>query len=1613
MVENKEENKDKTTIKPKKKRSRKILKYIGIILAVLILLPGVLYIRPVQNLVKNVVSEKVSESTGLDISIGRLLLKFPMSISVDDVLILDEKKDTMMACGNLGVSVKILPILIGDVVVKKVEFTSAYYKMMSEDESMTLIAKVDKFKLNRSRVELMVNRIRLSKALLQGGDVYLMLDNRKTKSQPKEEEVSEPSNWMMQLKELDVKDVNYHMAMMPTIDSLAVKLPDAAIKNIAINLLTSKVSVKSLDIDNLKADYFLPTEEEAEAFAKQLPEEIEVDIVVSQPWTIIAERLNLKNSSAVYAVKGAEPQEGLDMAYIAANDINIDIKDFYNQGSKIVVPINNISAKERCGLNISKLSGKFAMDSLSMIAETLKLRTDLSSIDLDAKVDNSFFAGDLGAELKMAMKSSLSLKEAGMIVPSMNDIFVAMNQNANAEADIEISGDGQQLDVSNVDLSVPNILTLLIEGKVNYAMHPDRLGGDINLDGKLTGGDFVRKYMDLDSTVHIPTVNLKGKAGMHNSEMIADLKAMVDSGEVVIDGNWNMNNEKYAGFLTLSEFDVRTIMPKGDIGIIDGNIVVDGVGYDLYKMRTQGNVAINRVDYTGVTYNDIKVDAILNEGDCNLDIVSDNSFADLAMNVNGVISPDVYNLRLKGGINNVDLKYMNFSEAKFNGRMNLDGKVYVDMSKEYYGALMALTGIDIAYKFDKFRSDSLNIGFMSNLEQTNFRMRNSDMLLKFHSDAGLTEWGDSLSSLADAITPMLKQQCIDINVLKQKILPFDLKFDSGNENLISRYLSTTGINYANLSLDMNKETDLKWNTTLSKFAMGTSTIDTLQFNSNTHLDSLSYVLHAGNKKGNMKILKSADLNGYVSCNKVSAEINQFNADGLKAFNFGVMLMLEDSVARLSFLPKNPTIATRRWALNDDNHISVDFKTKKLEANFELQEGEKNHIYLYTAMNDKKQNSLNLDLAGISLKDWLTFSPFAPPIEGVLGSNLNVYYNNKHIWGKGNVNIAELRYGKKRVGDIAMKADLALAEDGRKIFSRLVMDVDSQNVATVKGYYKDSIPESYYYMKLDVNRFPLKASNAFLPDVVGKANGYMNADMVFKGTMKDPSLNGYIQFDSTKIDMPVYSVKFDFDSINIPVENGRVRFNKYDLYSANKNSIQVDGYVDLLPLDKMFADLQINGKNVQVIKGKKTSKSEIFGNGFINLQSKVKGYMNELDMKAGLELLPGTNLTYVMQTSASALMESTSSEDVVTFVELNDTTKKALTDTIVEKPFSMRLNALLSIKPNALLNVYLSPNGKDRVLLDGDGSFNFAMTHQGDMNMTGKYTINDGYVRYSPPMLSEKLFYFDEGSNISFHGNILNPHMSIKAVQTVKASVASDNQDTRVVPFDIALMIGNTLSELDVEFDLSTEGDMTIANELSGMTQEERSTQAMNMLLYNTYTGPSSKSSSGNFSENMAFSFLESTLNKWAANNISGVDISFGIDQYDKTVDGNKASTMNYSYQVSKSVFNDRFKIVVGGSYSSDDSHDNIAQNLFNDVSFEYKLNKKGTAVVKLFHKTEYENILEGEITETGAGFVWKRKITSWKDMFHFVKRLKKKRQNKRDSKNEKVEVKAEAVKTED
>ena len=280
--------------------------------------------------------------------------------------------------------------------------------------------------------------------------------------------------------------------------------------------------------------------------------------------------------------------------------------------------------------------------------------------------------------------------------------------------------------------------------------------------------------------------------------------------------------------------------------------------------------------------------------------------------------------------------------------------------------------------------------------------------------------------------------------------------------------------------------------------------------------------------------------------------------------------------------------------------------------------------------------------------------------------------------------------------------------------------------------------------------------------------------------------------------------------------------------------------------------------------------------------------------------------------------------------------------------------------------------------NGGGNLTYTMNPLGDVRLSGKYVLSGGSVRYNPPVISQKIFKITPDSYVEWIGDIADPAFNITAVETVRANVSSDGQDSRPVNFDISINIRNSLNDLAISFGLAAPEDLAMQNQLNSLTAEQRANQAMNLLIYNTYTGPGTTAKVS--SENPLNTFIQKELNQWAQNNLKGVDLSFGIDSHGE--DDPNGQRTDYSYRLSKNLFNNRVRAVIGGKFSTDaDPSQNLKENLIDDISLEYMLTKRDNMYLKVFRHTGYESILEGEITETGVGFVIRKKLSRLGDLF--------------------------------
>ena len=486
-------------------------------------------------------------------------------------------------------------------------------------------------------------------------------------------------------------------------------------------------------------------------------------------------------------------------------------------------------------------------------------------------------------------------------------------------------------------------------------------------------------------------------------------------------------------------------------------------------------------------------------------------------------------------------------------------------------------------------------------------------------------------------------------------------------------------------------------------------------------------------------------------------------------------------------------------------------------------------------------------------------------------------------------------------------------------------------------------------------------------------------MTIDGSTDDPHIHGYLTADSATVNLPRYGSSLKLATDPIPVEDNVITFSNYKLIGYNRSPVVINGTVDLRDLDNMIIDLRANGREVQFMNSKQDEVTQIFGKGLADIDATVKGHGDIMNVRADATLLSGSNITYVMMNDISQL-SSTVDEDMVTFTDFNQQNDGQTILVTGKGSSAISILVNIDVEKGARINAFLSEDGQNRAVVDGVGRLKYTLDFAGRDYMTGTYTIESGNLRYTPPLISQKNFDINNGSSITWTGDMLNPQLNLTGTERFKTGVPRLTNDP--VEFIIDAKVGGTLNSIDLSFDLDCENNLAVRNELQSMSENQRSQAAINLLLYNTYSGTSSAGVINSMTATSTlFSYLQSQLNAWAAQTLPGIDLSFGINQYQGMQ--NSGTRTSYSYRLAKTLFNDRVKIVVGGEYSTDAEEEDIASDLFNDISLEYYLNNAGNRYLKLFRHASYENVLEGPVTETGVAYVLKRKLTDLRNLFKF------------------------------
>lgn len=1568
---------------------RVTLKTLMWIFVVLLLVPVLLYVPPVQTLVKNIACNVVYKSTGMKITVDKFRLKWPADVSLQGVTVIEASGDTMVNAKEVIADVKLRPLLNLDVDINRLRLIEGYYRMVSPDSSMILKVRAGMLEVDdKSFANIAESEINLNKASLKDGSLSLYMNVWKQQSTLPD---STSAPFLIKANDLKLENFNFNMSMLPTIDTLMLSTRNIVIRKGVVDLRKNIVTASYLGTSDGEVTYLTPTPEYIADHPAPAPDTTKV---ATPPMVIKGDTVALDRFKAVYAVKDAKPLPGFDPSYIEVSDVAVALNDFYNAASTVILPISRIEAKERSGLQIVKGSGRVNVDSTGLALHDLNVKTLYSDLTASAAVPFALMEMKPQAIVNAVAKGIIGFPDVEAFMPVLKTYTSKLPKRSPLNFDLYAEGTLEDVVIPRLKAAIPGVFAIDASGSARNALDFKKLQAELDFDGSVTNPGVVDNLLG-NVGFKMPSLSLKGRATAESQNYAANFNLLSSAGDLAADGKVGMTSENYYANLNLHNVNVAHFMPSLGIGKVTASVEARGRGFNPTKPSagTDVKLDVNSLVYHKQTLRDIVADVSLKDGVYNVNALSGNPDAKFRLDGTGTLAPDLYTFDITAWLDNIDLYALGLTPEANHGK----GEIYITGSaspeKWIYDADLKLNNFEWTSGNQYFSlPGALTADLKSAADMVAARIDADRTSVEFNSGAGIQSWMKAFTEVSDSVALQIARRDLNVEGLQKAIPSFSLDVNASGRGLVGQYLRTMGMSMDTIYANVANDSLLRGEIGAVEIANGSTRADTITFDFKQRGRLLGYHAHMGNRQNNpIGDFADVNVNGYVGSNRMLVSLTQKNQKGETGYRLGMTGAFLDSIVTVHFTPLKATIAYLPWQLNDDNHVDFNFKNKHINANLEARSNESG-ILLQTQLGKAGNDELHVVLDNIRIQDFLRMSVFAPPLTASVDADLNVGYTQSWIYGGGSIDVSDFTYDKLRVGDFSLGLKAGRNDDG-STGARATLNVDGHDALLAKMMLvPDSVTKALTAktMSVELTRFPLYIANAFLGADVAKLSGYLNGKMAMTGNLSEPLLNGSLGCDSVGVFVPMIGSSLTFGNDSITVADNILRFNGFDIWGANNNPIVLNGSVNAEKFSDVSFDLNLKAEDFQLVNNDKKSRSDVYGKVFFDLDATAKGPMAHFSINGNLNVLSNTDVTYSIPATTAALAQQ-DMDGVVKFVNFNDTAQIVKVDTVAPA-MSMRIVAGLTIEPGTQVSVlYPGSNttGSANVSLSPSGTLNYFQNFMGDMKLNGQLYLGNGSATYKMPMMAgSKKFTFKPESNVSWSGDIMNPKLNISATDVIKTNLL-ENGNSRLVNFNVILNVTNTLSSPKVLFDLSTEDDMSVENDLMSMSPDQRSAAAMNLLITGQYSGQGVKTASSDLIQGTLYNVLTSGVNSFLANHVKGVDLSFGVNQYDKTVNGQTGSTTSYSYTMSKSLFDNRFKISVGGNYTTDASADeNFSENLISDISFEYILKQTSsvTMYARLFRHTGYESILEGEITETGVGFVMKRRLSDLRQLFNFKSR---------------------------
>ena len=1306
--------------------------FIGVI-ALILLVWLLVQTSPVQNLIADKVAAKLSKQLNTTVKIGSVDLSLFDKMDLNNTLILDQHKDTLLRAGSLKLRITDWFFLKQNIELKYIGLEDAVVNQQRTDSIWNYQFLIDHFtKPQKSRkhskkIVLKIQKIDLKNVVYNKNDKwYGQRTVLKTGSLLLDADNIDITKNLILINSIDLDKTYY------TIEKFTANNPAYRTKHID--------SLKSLNPSNLR---------------------------------IRITSLNMKNCYFGVGTKGEISRKNVfDGKNIEVSKIDGSVSNFNFIRDTITANIN-LSAVERSGLRIRKLRTDFKLTPKIMEFSQLLLQTNNSTL-------HNYYAmqfGDLNTDManyvsnvtmKTVFRNSVVLtRDIAYFVPSLNNwnekflvngrfsgtvsdfgvnnLFIRSSNNTFVSGDLTVKG-LPNTNKATIALKHANVQTnsheiSFIVPAVSTIKSPDLPAlGNVHFVGDVTG------------TLH--NVNAKGVLSSALGGMATDLVLSFPSNA----------QPSYKGNVETQQFNLGKFLKIPNLGNVSFKGDVEGRSFQLNKISTKLNGKFNSLTYKDYTYSNLTFNGEIKHKNFKGDFKSEDPNFIFTSNIVVDLSGDVPSFNVLGDLVTANLKSLKLSKdsVAITGLFDLDFRGHnIDDFLGYAKILNA----SVIHNNQRLDFDSLTLSTsLDSLNQKALTLESNEFVVSVKGQYKILQLPQSFQSFLNHYYPSyinppkneLSNQnfvaTISTGDFNRYANLIDSNLSGFNNAVLSGKISTVNGNKFNLDISIPSAKYKHDSIADAKFT-GIGDNDSLVLQGDIGKIYVSDSMYFPNTK--ISVHSANDLSHVKISTRANATLNdaQLDAD---------VQTMKDGL-KIDFHPSSFVLNDKKWNLENQGEVII-AKHSASAKNMKFTQGFQEISIESVSDTSNTSNTLAVRLKDVDFGDIIPLVVARPLMEGIANGNIYLRDIYTQFHAEADLHLKQFRLNNDSVGlvDVGAKYNSA---DGRILYNVKANDLNF--IVNADGSYntQDSTGNPLQ-TNIVLDHAKVGILNSFLGTLFDDITGLATGNLAIHGDLKNMHLTGKAHLDSGALTVKYTKVRYTIPSADFVLTEDGINLGSFDVKDKYGNTGTVKGMLYETAFKNNRYDIDMSTDKLLLFDTKAKDNDHFYGNVIGKATLSLKGPQENLQMNVTGEAVETSHI-YIPTDNSKKSAEA----DYIFFKQYGT---QVQTDTVANTT-NLNINLDLNATNKAIVSVILDELTGDIIEATGNGRLQIKIPAKGDVTMNGRYNIEQGNYNFNFQSLVKKPFELlpDQNSYIEWNGDPFNASINITARYTAKNVSISD------------------------------------------------------------------------------------------------------------------------------------------------------------------------------------------------------------------------------------------------